>query len=317
MREVGSESDDVSAKNPEFPAAGNAGMARGAPVRRRKAAWMQRSPAAGLPDRLVGSRWPCQPVPGRVRPPSEAPRPTARGGLLVGARVGPSGRALAEIGPRVTGTRGASRARQYLRAQLEEIGATVSEVRVPRRAGRVPVGRRGGARRCAATRVTRPIGSCWPRHTTHRSSRTSSSSVRTRAHRGLPWFSSWRARSRGSPRPYTLMVVLLDGDFVPTGGTAGRTRRAYLRGQSRAGAGSSTRTRHARQLSAWLPSSSRWGTRISRSRAICGATRSIATPSSSCGRSSGTNARFARTHRWSHRPGAIRRSSRPGCRASS
>ncbi|MGH0029517.1 MAG: M28 family peptidase [Myxococcota bacterium] len=89
------------------------------------------------------------PLPGCESAPASAPDPEPRAaepeplpGLDVfsGRRAFADLAALVEIGPRIAGSEGAARARDYLRGQLEALGLDVASIETPRRVeGREPV----------------------------------------------------------------------------------------------------------------------------------------------------------------------------------
>jgi hypothetical protein len=121
---------------------------------------------------------------------------------------------LSELGPRVTGTREASHAREYFRTQLEEIGATVSELRVPL----------GPAESPSSVEAVHLIallpGDSSDRfmlaaaYDTPRLADIEFIGANSSASGPALVLELARALSIRH-RPYTLMVVLLDGDFVP------------------------------------------------------------------------------------------------------
>jgi hypothetical protein len=121
---------------------------------------------------------------------------------------------LSELGPRVTGTREASRARQYFRTQLEEIGATVSEIRVP-------LGPEESPSSVEAVHLIALLpGDSSDRfmlaaaYDTPRLANIEFIGANSSASGPALVLELARALSVRS-RPYTVMVVLLDGDFVP------------------------------------------------------------------------------------------------------
>jgi hypothetical protein len=151
--------------------------------------------------------------------------------------------ALSEIGPRQTGTRGAARARGYLRKQLEAVGATVEEVALDLE----PEGE--GERRGQAVHVVALL----PGESADRF--LLAASYDTRAIPGIDFVGAnasasgpavvlelARAFSQRS-RPYTLAFVLLDGDALPAAkaGVGFPGSRAYARHLSEADAFSGIR----------------------------------------------------------------------------
>jgi len=123
--------------------------------------------------------------------------------------------ALSDIGPRQTGTRGAARARDYLREQLEALGATVQELAVD-----LPPAAEGGQ----PLRLTHLVGLV-PGESSDRF--MLAASYDTRAIEGVEFVGAnasasgpavvlelGRALSR-RPLPYGLMLLFLDGDALP------------------------------------------------------------------------------------------------------
>ena len=147
----------------------------------------------------------CSSVPGRTAEGAGAgPDPA----VFSGARAYRHLEALASIGPRPMGSRGAARARSYLRDQLEDFGYAVEEIAVS-----IPAGE-----------ATHLVG-LLPGESTDRFALAAAYDTRripgidfvgANASASGPAVVLELARALSErPRAYTLMVLLLDGDALP------------------------------------------------------------------------------------------------------